>query len=55
MFVQSAGQLTESHLGVMKAIVSINLKVMCKDRAISKQKLYQVLYAMPQVGLITIA
>ncbi|WP_448377139.1 ATP-binding protein [Fervidobacterium sp.] len=57
------GQLSENHFGVMKAIVShlafskvptINIEAMCRDWSISKQKLYQVLFAMEEIGLITI-
>ncbi|UOE96786.1 hypothetical protein NA23_10460 [Fervidobacterium islandicum] len=46
--------LLGNSLKTVKAIVNINVETMCKDWAMSKQKLYQVLYAMPQVGLITI-
>ncbi|WP_372590313.1 AAA family ATPase [Fervidobacterium pennivorans subsp. carthaginiensis] len=57
------GQLTENHFGVMKAIVShlafskvptINIEAICRDWAISKQKLYQLLQAMKEIRLITI-
>ncbi|WP_448376836.1 hypothetical protein [Fervidobacterium sp.] len=61
--VQFAGQLSKNHPGAMKAIVShlafskiptINIEAMCRDWSISKQKLYQLLFAMEEIGLITI-
>ena len=57
------GQLSDNHLGVMKAIIShlvfskvptINIEVMCRDWGIGKEKLYQLLRAMEEIGLINI-
>jgi hypothetical protein len=57
------GTLSENHFGVMNAIVSylayskiptINVESMCKEWRLSKEKLYQLLNAMGQVGLVTI-
>lgn len=57
------GAVSDNHFGVMKAIIShllyseiptINVESMCKEWSIGKPKLYQLLRAMEQVGLINI-
>ncbi|WP_041077431.1 ATP-binding protein [Thermotoga caldifontis] len=57
------GAVSDNHFGVMKAIIShllyseiptINVESMCKEWSIGKPKLYQLLMAMEQVGLINI-
>ena len=57
------GQLSDNHFGVMKAIIShlafskvptINIETMCRDWKLGKEKLYQLLQAMEEIGLINI-
>ncbi|NPU89505.1 MAG: ATP-binding protein [Fervidobacterium sp.] len=42
-----------SHLAFSK-VPTINIEATCRDWNISKQKLYQLLFAMEEIGLITI-
>ncbi|MDI3531236.1 MAG: uncharacterized protein PWP60_1085 [Candidatus Atribacteria bacterium] len=57
------GTISENHFGALKAVVSfllyskiptINVESMCREWGIGKPKLYQLLYAMEEVGLVNI-
>ncbi|MCD6449749.1 MAG: ATP-binding protein [Thermotogaceae bacterium] len=57
------GQISDNHLGVMKAIISylafskiptVNIESLCRDWRLGKEKLYQLLQAMEDIELINI-
>ncbi|WP_427365235.1 ATP-binding protein [Candidatus Caldatribacterium saccharofermentans] len=57
------GQLSDNHLGVMRAIIShlafskiptVNIEAMCRDWNLGKEKLYQLLWAMEEIGLVNV-